>query len=272
MKTLFDLERFLRSMPESTPTETEKEVLWSKIENKINAPSGKIPVSRRFPFSFFPTLESFTNIKRWLDYVRHKRFAYATISLFAIIGISTASIAAARNSAPGDLLFPLEMAVEKIQITFGRNKDELKIKFAAKRLDEAKHVMAATTPTATTTHASQTVTTSPADYALKNIKNLEKTEHALVFALEQLEKTRGNFEKENNANAVATVKKKIEDLKTLTQNHLDEIEKIQNKLATSSPALKEFKNHNEKLKNKFKFTEKDLGRRDDDDKDDKKRK
>ena len=63
------------------------------------------------------------------------------LALVLVLGGGT-MVAASNQSLPGDLLFPVDLAIEKIQIKLAseEQRHELKLKFAEERVAEIKHV------------------------------------------------------------------------------------------------------------------------------------
>lgn len=68
----------------------------------------------------------------------------AALSIFAmVLGGSVASVSAAENSLPGDLLYSLKLATEQARLALTSGKEEklkLKIEFTSRRADELKNV------------------------------------------------------------------------------------------------------------------------------------
>jgi len=80
--------------------------------------------------------------------VRGPAMALASVVL-VILGGSIASVRAAENSLPGDLLYPVKIAAEQTQIIFAKtdtDKLSLKAEFVGRRVDEMKVIAASDTP------------------------------------------------------------------------------------------------------------------------------
>ena len=80
--------------------------------------------------------------------VRGPAMALASVVL-VILGGSIASVRAAENSLPGDLLYPVKIAAEQTQIMLARSdtdKLSLKAEFVGRRVDEMKVIAASDTP------------------------------------------------------------------------------------------------------------------------------
>src|SRR3990167_7109093 len=82
------------------------------------------------------------------------------IALAVLLGAG-GTVVAADSARPGDLLFPVDRAVEEVRAVFtvGEGKAELKIKFAEERLDEMDSILedesATTTPNGVSEEAKQ---------------------------------------------------------------------------------------------------------------------
>src|SRR3989338_1729944 len=113
-----DIEKKFKEIKPGSMTHLEKISLWHKIEKNIEY----------IPSSFFA----------W-----NQKFALASLLAFAFVG-SAATIAASDSAKPGDLLFPVDTAVEKVQVLFAGEikKNELKIKFSEERFEETKKILA----------------------------------------------------------------------------------------------------------------------------------
>ncbi|MFQ6084406.1 MAG: DUF5667 domain-containing protein, partial [Candidatus Aminicenantia bacterium] len=261
MATPFDVEKKLKRIHPEFLTENEKNILWSKIEHEINKKEQLSATGYRFPiFSIFS----------------QRRFALAALLISILIGSSAVTIAAADNAKPGDILFPIDIAVEKVQLVFsiGEKKDRLRLKFAEERLSEVKMVLASVV----SYHSDQTATSSlPQDSTSTDSQiststdsqeatstppeetqiNVGKAEIAFEIALAQLEETKKKLEEKGNTVAVAAINNIIRELTELAENHLAELENFKAKIKTDDEKLKiEIKASIDNLKMKFKFEQK----------------
>ena len=69
----------------------------------------------------------------------HHRWAMAIVAVFALVIMCGSTVGASTNALPGDLLYPVKIATEKIQafFTFGSDaKAELYLKLAERRVEE----------------------------------------------------------------------------------------------------------------------------------------
>jgi hypothetical protein len=140
MKTQKDIEHMLAS---TTPTlkRDEAEVLWQRIEKKITQKATPSPFFTMFTLS---------------------RMSIAAFALVLILGVG-GTTAAAQQSRPGDVLFPIERALEEVRLALAVNdtaRASLQLKFAEERLLELRSLVEETQSDATpsaTTDASSTV-------------------------------------------------------------------------------------------------------------------
>lgn len=79
----------------------------------------------------------------FLSILIHKPMIQIALIFMLLFGGSVATVAAANNAKPGDLLFPLDRAIENVQIKIvpEDKKDELKVKFALERAEEMEDVI-----------------------------------------------------------------------------------------------------------------------------------
>lgn len=80
------------------------------------------------------------NLKQYMLF--KKQFIAVALSLVVILG-GAGVVAASNSSAPGDVLFGLDKALEKIELSLANEakKGELKVRFAEERLKEAEKVI-----------------------------------------------------------------------------------------------------------------------------------
>ncbi len=141
MKTQKDIEHMLAS---TTPTlkRDEAEFLWQRIEKKITHKAIPSPFFTMFTLS---------------------RMSIAAFALVLILGVGGTTAAAAQQSRPGDVLFPIERALEEVRLALAVNdttRASLQLKFAEERLAELRSLVGETqndTAPSVTTNASSTV-------------------------------------------------------------------------------------------------------------------
>ena len=165
-----------------------------------------------------------------------QKFAIALL-VAILIGGSFATATFANNAKPGDILFPVDLAVEKFQLAFSNSgkKSELKIKFSEERVEEAKIVLDKFN--ATTLADLESTSSSSADSQLK-IKGIEQAEKALNTAIDRLQKTRNELSNSGNQAAVQALDIAIKKLTDLAQNHITDLEKIETKIKDNNGKLK----------------------------------
>ncbi len=255
-----NIEKKLKETVKTNPlTKTKKNVLRAKIESKIKKKKQSI--------------NKFTIFNNYSQ----SRLALASLLVLILIGSSIVTVVAADSAKPGDILFPIDIAVEKIQLVFSSNKkkDELRIKFAKERVSEVKIILSfgmsdsssnnsnqSTTSTdqnTTSTDSQNTTSTSPQGSGGNS--NFQQAETAFVIALEQLEEAKSKLEEKENTIAVAVIDQIISELTDLAQDHVDELEKFEAKIKIGKDdQIKiKIKASSDKLKTEFKFKQKKGG-------------
>lgn len=163
-----DIESRLREVKIRPLSERETDVMWQKIEKRMNMPHGFSAKTS----AFFNTMKQ--NISsRVRSYKMRARLAGTLIGAI-VFGTTGIAFAYADNSRPGDFLFPLGVAKEKIVIllTPTAAQNEVRLKYAEKRIEQGNsylqaltatvHVATSTANTATSTvPVTVTATTSP---------------------------------------------------------------------------------------------------------------
>src|SRR3989344_5524727 len=126
MNTPLDVEEQLKNIKLKALTKEESNLLWSKIEQKIIL---ERPAAHAHVFPIMNMLKL--------------KFAVPAFLALVLIVSSFSTVALANNAKPGDLLFPVDLALEKFQIVFASNakKSELKVKFSEERVVEAESVL-----------------------------------------------------------------------------------------------------------------------------------
>lgn len=234
------IEKIVRGMRPKDMTEGEKRVMWSKIDHVIDQKQSSV---------IFDRLPIFT-----------RRFAFASFSLLFIAGTAI-TIAAADNARPGDILFPVDVAAEKIQLVLSSRdkKDALRLKFAKERLDEVKVVLSLSGSHnfagkfAFTESQNTTSTGFQEDQGGQGV-GVGKAETAFITAIDHLEVIRSKFEGRDNQ-AASSVDKIIAELTNLAENQVSEFDKIKVKIKErgNSNIKIDIDAYTEKLKIKFKF-------------------
>lgn len=225
----------------SNLTKKEKGVLWARIEKRINTRRPVFSTSIFSIFRFSPKL------------------VLASFVAFVIIASSAATVAAAGNAKPGDLLFPVDIAVEKIRIVISsdKKKDELRIRFAEERLEEVRVVLAGGltgADHAAIAELSSATATSP--------EIIHRSEKALSVALDRLEQTRADLEERNKTAAAQAVGSVINRLNVLAEDHVSHLDEIEVKIKDNDNKVKiEIEASSNGLRDKFQFNRKDKDHR-----------
>jgi hypothetical protein len=135
MHTPHDIEQALtRATP--TLTDAERGLLWERVQDAL--PHQSVPS----PFLF--------------GFVTRRSMPILALALVLTLGLGTTA-AASQDARPGDLLFPVDRALEQARLALTRNDEkraELHIALAEERLEELRSLLAdddATAPAASTT-------------------------------------------------------------------------------------------------------------------------
>ncbi len=219
MKT--NLDKILRTIKVTTLSNQERDQVWRRIHASINEPV-------------------FTH--NFLSKLIYKPMIPIALIVALIFGGSVATVVASDSAKPGDLLFPLDRAIENIQIKFSSDekKDELKLKFAYERVEEVEEIISesvskkenndididsSTSDTATSTTAT---TTDPA-----RDRKQEQITQAFAKALEYIATVKLELAENGNTEAVEAIDSIIDQLDnridTLPENIKIEIEQEKDK-------------------------------------------
>lgn len=118
------LEEKLQKIKVQALSESEGQWLWQEVwQNKDRTPANA-------GWSVFSLLLT-------------KKYMILALALMLVLGGSVATVQAADSAKPGDWLFPLDQAVEKVQLSFSSEgrKEELKVKIAAERTEELQKII-----------------------------------------------------------------------------------------------------------------------------------
>lgn len=135
LRPLLQLVQQLETLPKPEPSFEAISVALVEIGRE-----GSIPQSETAAFSKISAAVS--NLKKRtsiFNKIRSPKFAWAfsIVFLFLVVLLSAATISA--NSVPGDILYPLKLATEKVQFLLtsdSEKKAELRLTFSDKRLQE----------------------------------------------------------------------------------------------------------------------------------------
>jgi hypothetical protein len=239
-----NLEKKLRAVRPKPLTMKEKNLLWSNIEKEIEASKIKTSSSARDILGW--------NLTRF-----KKKFILVPALIVALLGGGTITAFASDQAKPGDALFPVDLAIEKLQIIIApKTKEaELRIKFAKERFEEAKIILATlekdytnttssksatatSTATASTTQQSAngtasttaTSTTSDIETSHTDDKNVEEHRKKAAYnfgtALELLEQIKTTLENNDDESSAIAVERLIDELNTIAEKRPLVIEKF----------------------------------------------
>lgn len=223
-----NLEKKLKETAKANPlTKTEKNMLWAKIESSINK------INTFQPLIFF-------NL--------NPKFIFALLIILAVIGGSAVAVGASNDAGPGDILYPIDIAIERVQLALSKeeNKDNLRLKFAQERLKEAQRALSFKNGNDL---ESVTISTSTES----NFKRIRKADKVLPVALEKLERTKSVLEKKGNAVAIVVINEIIEELTELAEDHIADLDDIEAEIENNGKTKKEINNFRNNLRMKFKI-------------------
>lgn len=192
-------EKRMQELKPSGLSGTEKERIWKAMETQLSTQKTS-PV-----LDGFPTFKTFRRVSVPL-----------VVALGLILG-GGATVYAHEAALPGDLLFPVKIHVEKAQIFLAQNsakKDELRIKFSEKRLNEVRTLVAISPSAVINTGASTTATTSVSGTGTSSVQSKKtiRTERAIAEALKELEETKASLTLSGSGSGVLILEDIIDEL------------------------------------------------------------
>lgn len=118
----------------------------SNLESKLNnikvkdLPEQSSAVMWR---EIWQTKDQYSIWSRFVLSLKNKPALALILALIIFFGASVTTVQAAKRSKPGDLLFPVEIAVENVQLAFSApiKKNELRVKFSQERADEIADII-----------------------------------------------------------------------------------------------------------------------------------
>jgi len=210
MKIFKDVESRLNNVKIKPLSSEEKGILWSKIEKGMAAPQ-KSPFFQRIasPFSALHFQKSFA-------------FTMIALLLFSTSGVA---FAYADSAKPGDVLFPLGVAKEKIVIFLSptNTQNELRLKYAEKRIEQGNEFLTAlntklitstTTRTLADTIATGTPTTASSYHnnATTSPAVVSDAVNRLSATIAYLQGVKADLEKNGNLAASQTIQNAIDKI------------------------------------------------------------
>ena len=200
-----NLEKKLESIDIKNLSDKEQADIWQSIQTNIDT-----PVS---PFSCL--------------LLTHKNMIQVIATVMIIALSSFGIVKAADNAKPGDFLFPLDRAIEDIQIkiTPKDKKDKLKIKFALERVEEISILLKSAGPIAQSTSTPPVATstlpvnaTSTPTSTGSVVPSDDKISQAIQIAIDYIEKVKNEMEQKGNMQAATALKDIADSLKSGQKN------------------------------------------------------
>lgn len=256
-----NLEKKIKAMRPKQLTMKEKNLLWSNIEHGLVYKKPKY--SKNLKFNSF-------NFK--------KKFILIPALIIALLGGSTITAFAANEAKPGDTLFPVDLAIEKMQIILApeTKEAELRIKFAKERFEEAKIILAvleenyvnppsnnsSTLTSATSTEtaqqsgdiASSTETTNNNYNEESDIEHKKEAAYNLGTSIGLLEQIKETLEESGDKSSVSAVEGILEELSKLTEGNEVTLDRFKTEIKKGGDKIKiEIKASNDTNNFKLKF-------------------
>jgi len=262
-----DIEKKLSSLTIKPLTQNEEHILWSRVKEGFYGAQAAAAEART------PFRKKLLNMKTLI----------ASALVFSLLGGST--VAAANSAKPGDLLFPIDIAAEKVRIILATNeaKDELRIKFAEERLGEARVLLsiraaaiefetadnatttmpiaATSSPLASSTTTTQAATATAATTAPPASESAKSSVTGnLAIVLAHLEQTRNDLAAHGNTAGVSAIEHMIAELMRMSEEHGEDFDEIQAKIQNDGNKVKvEVKAEAGDTKAKLSFKSKESG-------------
>jgi len=279
-----NIEKELENMKSIKLTDSEKHILWSKVEGGIRARRTYGTKQSTFIGTFIGTFMGLSS-----------RFVLAAaLIVFVLTSGSAATVSAVNSAVPGDRLFPVDIAFENLLLRFSgvERRGELRIRFSRERLDEVRIVLASTDlngtgdststddgtststddgtststddgtddtststdDTSTSTDDTSTSTDDTGDDDDEGGDDIDRARNAFTIALDLLEQTKSDLEAEGNTLAALVVQGFIDELTALAENHVFELEEFEAKIKSNGEGLKiKIKASSDELKAKLAF-------------------
>src|SRR3989338_4780411 len=251
MKIIKDDKLEIQTRPLS---EAETQRLWQGVYQRIKSPATK-------PLNIWPRLG---------------RRIYIPAAIFILLfTLSFGTAVLSVNAKPGDVLFPVKLAYEKVQLqlTFDpEKKSDLALHFSQERLKEVNEVLSQNSnkiipPEARAQDEDKTTSTPPVKVEIKeeskkeSIKKLEKNHQTLINALDYLENTKEELKKTSNEQKLEEINSLVDQLSDRTQNYLDDLEEIKEKIPNYHDIKNRINRSEKELKEKFKLEPKQINGR-----------
>jgi len=221
-------------------TRGEKNILWSKIEGGIRARKAYGKKSATVPG------------------MSARLATVMVLTVFVLTSGSALTISAANAAAPGDTLFPVDEAIERIELFFTRqeNKTERRLEHAEERLEEARAILALIDTgddEATSTDETSTSSDSGGGETSYESNKIARAEHVLDVALLRLERIRDILVEEGNDEGVAEIDVVIAELTQLAEDHIAFLESIESDIHEARSEIREIRQEIRESRKELKF-------------------
>ncbi len=166
-----EIESQLEKVSVTEPTETEKGIMWRKIEKTVTAPESR---------TYWEKITSDFSLFRLNAKVA---FSLIVTILFCSTGVA---FAYADTAKPGDALFPMSVFKEKVVIALAPTKDQdtLRLQYAQKRIEQGteffKTFNAESLTSTSTRMLADAISTSTTGTKIENYKNGKATSSPAV--------------------------------------------------------------------------------------------
>jgi len=223
----------LENMKPEKLTEGEKNILWSKIDGGIRA--------RRTYNKKQPTFLGMST-----------RFAAAAlVAVLVLTSGSFMTVSAANAAAPGDALFPIDEALERIELFFTRQEEraERRLAFAQERLEEAQEVLGETD----VEDEDEDTPEGDEEDTTRRFNRVVRAERVLEIALERLEALREELLAEGDDDAVAEIDETIAALMALAEDHIAFLQGVHDEIKETREEIKDLRGEIRVSKDEIKF-------------------
>lgn len=156
------------------------------------------------------------------------------LSIAVVMGGSVSAVSAAINSLPGDALYGVKLASEKVQVAAAgseRTKAELSVAFVGRRMDEVKKIVDSDDPNSA----------ARVDVAVQKMKeNLGVVQERLTSVQENAPESAVSIAKlidDKSSEYTAVLKKTAEQLPPAEQQHMKEARALVNDLSVQAVVL-----------------------------------
>lgn len=185
----YNIDENLSRMKIKPLTKEEREKMWQHIVTAAHQPLG----TSRFILK---------------EFIR-KPLIWGTMIGILILGGSMATVSAADNAKPGDLLFSIDRALESVQLALAssnQQKTQLKLGIVQERLEEIQAILAENE----TDDIEDEEENTEANFSIDE----EQIDQAFDIALSSIADIKQEFEDQGNTDAVSAINKVIDEFDT----------------------------------------------------------